>query len=212
MKHPDNRYSDMFYGGNIARRDFVTLSVGAVVAATLRPAIGPGMRSAGLWFPDLVETNVNITTPDGVCDAVFIHPKSGAHPGVLVWPDVFGLRPAMVDIGKRLAAQGYSVLVPNPFYRIGKTPFPDASKFDFKDSMDTKQLGPLMAQGHAPGNVEKDAPGAHRVPRRTERGGHNEENRRPGLLYGWPDGGADRRRGAGPRGRGRVVPWRRAGH
>src|SRR5665213_3334287 len=140
MKHPEKLHADWMYTGNIARRDFVALSVGAVVAATLRPTLRP----AGSWFPDLVETNVNITTPDGVCDAVFIHPKSGSHPGVLVWPDVFGLRPAMVDIGKRLAAQGYSVLVPNPFYRIGKTPFPDASKFNFKDSMDMKQLGPLM--------------------------------------------------------------------
>jgi carboxymethylenebutenolidase len=158
MKQPDDRYSDMFYGGKIARRQFVALSAGAVVAAALRPAIGPGRRSAGLWFPDLVETNVSITTPDGVCDAVFIHPKSGAHPGALVWPDVFGLRPAMVDIGKRLAAQGYSVLVPNPFYRVGKTPFPDASKVNFKDSTDMKKMQGLMAAGHAPGNVEKDAP------------------------------------------------------
>jgi carboxymethylenebutenolidase len=158
MKQPDDRYSDMLYGGNIARREFLALSAGAVVAAALRPAFGPGMRSAGVWFPDLVETNVNITTPDGVCDAVFVHPKGGSHPGVLVWPDVFGLRPAMVDIGKRLAAQGYSVLVPNPFYRVGKTPFPDASKVDFKDSTDMKKMQVLMTAGHAPGNVEKDAP------------------------------------------------------
>lgn len=158
MKHPESLNPDWMYTGNIARRDFVALSVGAVVAATIRPTMQPTMRPAGRWFPDIVETNVNITTPDGICDAVFIHPKGGSHPGVLVWPDVFGLRPAMADIGKRLAAQGYSVLVPNPFYRIGKTPFPDASKFNFKDSMDMKQLGPLMGTAHAPGNVEKDAP------------------------------------------------------
>ena len=66
MKQPDDRYSDMFDGGNIARREFLALSAGAVVAATLRPPFGPGMRSAGIWFPDIVETNVNITTPDGV--------------------------------------------------------------------------------------------------------------------------------------------------
>jgi carboxymethylenebutenolidase len=149
MNHPDRLHADWMYTGHIARRDFVALSVGAVVAATMRPA--------ARWFPDVVETDVNIKTPDGICDAVFIHPKSGSYPGVLVWPDVFGLRPAMRDIGKRLAAQGYSVLVPNPFYRVGKTPFPDASVFNFKDSMDMKQLGPLMATAHAPGNVEKDA-------------------------------------------------------
>jgi carboxymethylenebutenolidase len=150
MKHPDSYHPDWIYTGNIARREFVALSVGAVVAATLRPA--------GRFFPDLVETDAEIKTPDGICDAVFIHPKTGSYPGVLVWPDVFGLRPAMRDIGRRIAADGYSVLVPNPFYRIGKTPFPDASVFNFKDSMDMSKLGPLMATAHAPGNVEKDAP------------------------------------------------------
>ena len=67
-------------------------------------------------------TDVMIKTADGTCDAVFIHPTAGTHPGVLIWPDAFGLRPAMRDIGKRLAAEGYSVLVPNPFYRVAKAP------------------------------------------------------------------------------------------
>ncbi len=150
MNHQDNPNPDWMYTGKIARREFVALSAGAIAAATLRPA--------ARWFPDVIETDVEIKTPDGICDAVFIHPKSGSHPGVLVWPDVFGLRPAMRDIGKRIAAEGYSVLVPNPFYRIGKTPFPDASVFNFKDSGDMSKLGPLMATAHAPGNVEKDAP------------------------------------------------------
>ena len=80
----------------------------------------------------VTETNVEIKTPDGTCDAAFIHPASGAHPAVIIWPDAFGLRPSMRDMAKRLAAAGYSVLVPNPFYRVAKSPvFEDASKVNF---------------------------------------------------------------------------------
>jgi carboxymethylenebutenolidase len=106
---------------------------------------------------NVVETDVEIKTPDGTCDATFIHPKSGSHPGVLLWPDAFGLRPAMRDMAKRLAAEGYSVLVPNPYYRLTKAPFTDASKFDFGNPDDRAKLQPLMASVNAPGNPEKDA-------------------------------------------------------
>src|SRR5215470_5390514 len=92
-----------------SRREFVTTVVaGLAVAAS-------GASAAEL---PVTEKNVEVKTPDGVCDAVFIHPTSGSHPGVLIWPDAFGLRPSMRDIGKRIAAEGYSVLVPNPFYRV----------------------------------------------------------------------------------------------
>jgi carboxymethylenebutenolidase len=74
-----------------------------------------------------------------------------------VWPDAFGLRPAMRDIGKRIAAEGYSVLVPNPFYRVARAPFSDASKFNFQNPEDMAKLKPLMASATAPGNVDKDA-------------------------------------------------------
>jgi len=70
----------------------------------------------------VTEREVTITTPDGVCDAYFVAPTSGAAPGVLVWPDVFGLRPAFRQMGRRLAESGYSVLVVNPFYRQKKAP------------------------------------------------------------------------------------------
>jgi carboxymethylenebutenolidase len=106
---------------------------------------------------EVVESNVEIQTPDGTCDAAFLHPKKGAHAGVLVWPDAFGLRPAMREIGRRIAAEGYSVLVPNPFYRMGKAPFPDASSFSFQNPADRARLQPLMASVTAPGNAEKDA-------------------------------------------------------
>src|SRR5579883_2682033 len=68
------------------------------------------------------ESEVNVTTPDGTADCYFAHPASGTAPGVLVWPDIFGLRPAFRQMGKRLAESGYSVLVVNPFYRTKKAP------------------------------------------------------------------------------------------
>src|SRR5438552_12719444 len=74
----------------------------------------------------VTESDVNVTTPDGVADCYFVHPASGAAPGVLVWPDIFGLRPAFRQMGKRLAESGYAVLVVNPFYRVKKAPTADA--------------------------------------------------------------------------------------
>jgi carboxymethylenebutenolidase len=74
----------------------------------------------------VTESDVNVKTPDGVADCYFAHPASGTAPGVLVWPDIFGLRPAFRQMGKRLAESGYSVLVVNPFYRVKKAPTADA--------------------------------------------------------------------------------------
>lgn len=71
---------------------------------------------------DVKEQDVTIKTPDGNCDAYFVHVATGAAPGVLIWPDIFGLRPAFRQMGKRLAESGYSVLVVNPFYRQQKAP------------------------------------------------------------------------------------------
>jgi len=135
--------------GELGRREFVGLSVAAGLAASAGQSAGAGL--------DVVETDVEIKTPDGTCDAAFIHPKAGSHPGVLIWPDAFGLRPSMRDMAKRLAADGYSVLVPNPFYRVSKAPFTDASKFDFSKPEDRAKLGPLMGSVNAAGNAEKDA-------------------------------------------------------
>jgi carboxymethylenebutenolidase len=131
-----------------SRRGFVALSVAA--------GLGAGMAEAAM---EVVETDVEIKTPDGTCDAAFIHPRTGSHAAVLLWPDAFGLRPAMRDMARRAAAQGYSVLVPNPFYRISKAPFTDASTFNFQDPADMAKLRPLMASVTAAGNAEKDAVG-----------------------------------------------------
>jgi carboxymethylenebutenolidase len=70
----------------------------------------------------VTESDVNVPTPDGTADCYFAHPANGTAPGVLVWPDIFGLRPAFRQMGKRLAESGYSVLVVNPFYRAKKAP------------------------------------------------------------------------------------------
>jgi carboxymethylenebutenolidase len=144
--HKNSQQNDSQSGG-IARRDFVALSVTAGLAAGAVSAEGAGL--------EVVETDVEVKTPDGTCDAAFIHPKNGSHPGVLIWPDAFGLRLSFREMGKRLAAEGYSVLVPNPFYRVTKAPFTDASNFNFATDMD--KIRPLMASVNAPGAAENDA-------------------------------------------------------
>jgi carboxymethylenebutenolidase len=98
--------------GLVTRRQFGAL-VGAGIAMML-PQVANAVA--------VTDGDVTVTTPDGSCDCYFVHPASGAAPGVLVWPDIFGLRPAFRQMGKRLAESGYSVLVVNPFYRTKKAP------------------------------------------------------------------------------------------
>ena len=98
--------------GLVTRRQFGAL-VAAGVALTL-PKVVDAVA--------VTEMDVTIKTPDGTCDAYFVHPATGTAPGVLVWPDIFGLRPAFRQMGKRLAETGYSVVVINPFYRSQKAP------------------------------------------------------------------------------------------
>ena len=134
---------------DLTRRDFVGLTVAAGLAAA---------AGANVSAQNVTEKTVEIKTPDGTCDAAFIHPATGAHAAVIIWPDAFGLRPSMRNMAKRLASEsGYSVLVPNPFYRVGKAPmFEDASKVDF--ATERPKINPLMASINAAGTVEKDAP------------------------------------------------------
>lgn len=134
---------------DVSRRDFIAMSVAAgIVAAT-------GTASAAM---PVSESDVTIKTPDGMCDAAFIHPTTGSHPGVIIWADAFGLRPTMRDIGKRIAAEGYSVLVPNPFYRVAKAPVIEEDKVrNFNFQTDMPKIQPLMASINAPGAAEKDA-------------------------------------------------------
>lgn len=98
--------------GLVTRRQFGAM-VGAGVAMMLPQVKNPVA---------VTESEVLITTPDGTADAYFVHPASGTAPAVLIWPDIFGLRPAFRQMAKRLAESGYTVLVVNPFYRSQKAP------------------------------------------------------------------------------------------
>src|SRR5215471_2318538 len=105
--------------GLVTRRQFGVM-LGAGVAMML-----PQVKNAVA----VTESEVTVKTPDGMADSYFVHPASGTAPGVLIWPDIFGLRPAFRQMGKRLAQSGYSVLIVNPFYRQQKAPTaPDGAK------------------------------------------------------------------------------------
>jgi carboxymethylenebutenolidase len=137
-------------GSEHSRRDFVAMSAAVGLAA----ASGASRAAQA----SVMAMNVNIKTPDGVCDAALFHPNSGTYPGVLLWSDAFGLRPTTYAMGKRLAAEGYVVLVPNPFYRTSKAPqYDDVSKFNFQDPAQRSKMGPLMQPLQAPGAAERDA-------------------------------------------------------
>lgn len=104
----------------LTRRQFNQLTAGAAIAMML-PAVANAMEVTG--------AEVEITTPDGVTDAYFVHPTEGQHPGILLWPDIYGLRDTKRTMADRLAASGYSVLVVNPFYRDVKAPLERADNF-----------------------------------------------------------------------------------
>lgn len=117
---------------SLTRRS-VMVGLSAVAAAASLPAAA---RAA-----TVVETDVMVTTPDGQADAALFHPAGrGAWPAVLLWPDILGLRPVFREMGRRLAAQGYTVLVPNPFYRTKRAPIVTGA-FDFGDKA---AMGKLM--------------------------------------------------------------------
>jgi carboxymethylenebutenolidase len=106
----------------VSRRQFGALTLGA----GLLPLLPKGAGAA-----ELVESEVDIKTPDGTADCYFVHPAAGDTPAVLMWPDIYGLRPAFRFMGRRLAESGYSVLVVNPFYRQQRAPTaPEHPSFD----------------------------------------------------------------------------------
>jgi len=112
-EHTQKDVDDYLRRSGVTRREFGKVSAAAGVAMML-----PTVANA----QDVTETDVDVTTPDGVADCYFVHPSSGRHPAVIVWPDILGLRPAFRTMGKRLAQSGYSVLVVNPFYREARSP------------------------------------------------------------------------------------------
>lgn len=99
--------------GGMSRRKFNKLSAAVGLAALLPPVANA---------QSVTETDVDVSTADGVADCYFVYPSSGSHAAVIVWPDILGLRPAFRAMGKRLAQSGYSVLVVNPFYRDARSP------------------------------------------------------------------------------------------
>ncbi len=110
--HFDEDLKEYETGGLVTRRQFgVLLGAGMVM---MLPQVANAVA--------VTESDVTVMTPDGTADCYFVHPATGTAPGVLVWPDIFGLRPAFRQMGKRLAESGYSVLVVNPFYRVKKAP------------------------------------------------------------------------------------------
>jgi carboxymethylenebutenolidase len=113
--HFDDDLKEFEARGMVTRRQFGVL-LGAGIAMML-PQVANAVA--------VTEMDVTIKTPDGTADAYFVHPATGTAPGVLVWPDIFGLRPSFRQMGKRLAESGYSVLVVNPFYRTKKAPTAD---------------------------------------------------------------------------------------
>jgi carboxymethylenebutenolidase len=104
-------------------------ALGLVTRKQFGVVLGAGMA---MMLPQVAnaaavaDSDVNVKTPDGTADGYFVHPASGTAPGVLVWTDIFGLRPSFRQMAKRLADSGYSVLVVNPFYRVKKAPTADA--------------------------------------------------------------------------------------
>ena len=117
--------------GPLTRRQFGEVSMGAGLAMLLP-------RAANAQA--VTESEIDVTTPDGVSDSYFVHPSSGSHPGVLIWPDAFGLRPAKRQMAKRLAESGYAVLVVNQYYRSQRAPIVNTT--NFAEVSDT--LRPLM--------------------------------------------------------------------
>src|SRR5215472_8343323 len=114
--HYDDDLKQAHALGLVTRKQFGVM-LGAGIAMLL-----PKVANAAT----VTESEISVTTPDGTADCYFVRPSSGTAPGVLVWPDIFGLRPAFRQMGKRLAESGYSVLVVNPFYRQKKAPTADA--------------------------------------------------------------------------------------
>lgn len=130
----------------VGRRQFGAMALGTGLAALLSPlALGTDASGADAGAANTVGAEVTIKTPDGSADAYFVHPAGGAHAAVLMWPDIFGLRPAFKGMATRLAGAGYAVLVVNPFYRSQKAPTaPEHADFSDPPTRDA-----LMALAHS---------------------------------------------------------------
>ena len=187
--------------GRVTRRDFGGLTAGAGLAMLLPQR---GERSGRHR-----ERTSRSRLPTASCDAYFVHPSSGAHAAVLVWPDILGLRPAFRQMGKRLAESGYSVLVVNPFYRAKARARRTAGRGLRRD--DTRHRDPARA-GAERDDARQRREGVHRVARPATVGRQEPQDRHDGLLHGRADHDAHGGGRAGSRRRRGVVPRRRARH
>ena len=173
MNEPMPPSPGTFEAKKLTRRQFGAVSAGAGLAFLLpRPANAQ----------EVTEAEIDVTTPDGVCDSYFVHPASGAHPGVLIWPDAFGLRPAKRQMAKRLAESGYSVLVVNQYYRSQRAPI--------VESRDFAAVGghPAAADGDPErGNPHDRRQGVRELPRQPVVGRQQPQDGHHGLLHGRPD-------------------------
>jgi carboxymethylenebutenolidase len=120
------------------RRQFAAISAAGVLAACT------GSESAAKARAGLSESSVAITTTDGTADAFFVRPAKGKHPAVIMWPDVAGLRPAYMEMGRQLAAAGYAVLVVNHYYRSAKAPIMN-SMAEWRTPEGQAKLKPMIA-------------------------------------------------------------------
>jgi carboxymethylenebutenolidase len=139
MRDDDNTPHEPRSGSALSRRDLGVLAAGAAVAVSTT-AEGATLK--------VMEMDVEVQTPDGLCDAVFVHPTgktpAGGWPAVLVWTDIMGLRPVFRQMASRMAAEGYAVLVPNPFYRKGRAPIP-SGPVNWADPADRAKLMELRS-------------------------------------------------------------------
>lgn len=141
----DDIHPGLIVDPTVSRRGFGLLGLAAVGVA--------GAARAGVA---VVETDVEIKTPDGVTDAALYAPEGkGPWPAVLIWPDVVSLRPAFREMGRRLAGEGYVVLVPNLYYRVRKAPVVDGA-FDWNKPEDRAKLGELR-KTVTPEGTDRDA-------------------------------------------------------
>ncbi len=131
--------------------DWTRRQLGQAGLGTAAAFLVPAGANAGGKALAVKEAEISIKTPDGTADTYFVHPASGRHPAVLIWTDILGLRPAFRQMARRLAESGYSVLVPNPFYRTRPAPIvpPGATLQDEKTrSALFALMGTLSAQTH----------------------------------------------------------------
>ena len=130
---------DYLRAKKLTRREFGAVSAGAGLAMLWTRAANA---------QDVTASEIDVTTPDGVADCHFVHPASGAHPGVLIWPDAFGLRPAKRQMARRLAESGYSVLVVNQYYRSQRAPIVETTNFAAEAGTLRPLMGTLNADTH----------------------------------------------------------------